>query len=62
MTGLMCDFLSNEGLMPRKAIRTVVTVLKQSVSVIEAVEHLVIRLLGFAALIYELVRGFFHGK
>ncbi len=48
--------------MPRKAIRTVVTVLKQSVSVIEAVEHLVIRLLGFAALIYELVRGFFHGK
>jgi hypothetical protein len=45
-----------------KPTNKIVSGLKEGVSIIEAVEHLAIRLLGFAALIYELVRGFFHGK
>jgi hypothetical protein len=36
--------------------------LRASIPVVEAVEALAFRLLGFAALMYELIRGFFHGK
>ena len=36
--------------------------IRDGVSVVEAVELLILRLLGFVALVYELIRGFVHGK
>ena len=46
----------------RSAALRVIVSLRQGVTVIEALEVFAIRLLGFAALMYELVRGFLHGK
>jgi len=40
----------------------IVSQLRKGISIIEAVELLVIRTLGFAALVYELVRGFLKGR